>query len=276
MSLYRPSSLLSFLEENRLRPKKALSQNFLIDQNILNKMIAAAEVSAEDLVIEIGPGPGVLTEALLATGAKVLAVEMDRKFAAALLRLQTVDQQLEVIEEDFLQFPLEDYLKKSPRRIKVVANVPYHITTPILAKLAPLHHFISTVTLMVQKEYAQRMVSQKETPEYSSLSLFLNFYAMVRYCFTVPATCFLPRPKVQSAVVQLLLKQPPPIDPVPFFKMTRSAFQQRRKMVRSSLKELYPPEKIALALKTVQIREDARPEQLSLEEFMQFFASLIS
>ena len=273
--MYRPSELKAFLKSQGLHAKKGLSQNFLIDGNIIQKIVKTAEVSSSDHVIEIGPGPGALTEALLATGAQVLAIEMDPQFAKALERLQTQDQRLEVAQADILSFPLVNFLRRQQgKKSKIVANLPYHITTPILTLLLPLSEHIESLTLMVQKEFAQRMTSKKGTSEYSSLSVFLQFYASVLSSFIVKPSCFYPAPKVDSAVVHCKLH--PPLLPGQeegFFRLTRTAFGQRRKTLRASLKKLYPTQKLEQILAEGRL-ENARPEELSLDEFIWLYEHL--
>ncbi len=279
MSLFRPSTLLPHLEANNLHPKKRLSQNFLIDGNIIRKIVQTARVEQEDLVVEIGPGPGALTQALLQKGCQLLAVEKDDAFAEALQALSTSDNRLEIFAEDALTFPLESLLQerlKIGQKAKVVANLPYHITTPILSRLLPLHSLIDSLTLMVQKEVALRFVAKKNCSDYSSLTLFTNFYSTPTLAFTVEPTCFYPKPKVQSAVVHFVLKQPPletPLHPK-FFKLTRSTFQKRRKMLRSSLKEQCSPSLLEELLKEQGLSGQARPEDLDLNDFLALFRGL--
>lgn len=268
----RPSQLRNFLEEWGIDAKKGLSQNFLIDRNILGKICLAANATPGDYVLEIGPGPGALTEALLERGAHVIAIEKDRDFAKALERLKSQGD-LTVIEGDILEFPL-DSLFRSRIKWKVVANLPYHITTPILVKLLQLFEQISSLTVMVQKEVAKRFAAETNTPEYGSITLFLQFYSTISYCFTVEPTCFYPQPKVQSAVIRCDLKQPPHVASDAFFKLTRTAFQKRRKMMRASLKELYPSIQVEEALLAIGLPKEARPEMLSLQDFLRFFERL--
>lgn len=275
MRLYRSSELQLFLKELGIDAKKGLSQNFLIDGNILRKIIKAAEIHPNDHVIEIGPGPGALTEFLLEFGAHVTAVEIDPHFASALKRLQTDKSSITVFQEDFLKFPLEDYLKKHTEKVKVVANLPYHITTPILTKLLPMHSKIESVTIMVQKEFAKRMTAAPGSADYGSFTVFTAFYCKASYCFTVEPTCFYPRPKVQSAVVYCQLRKPPLFDAAEsFFTLTRTAFQKKRKMLKTSLKELFPPPSVERALASMNISSQARPEELSLEQFLTLFEML--
>ncbi len=269
---YHPSELQAFLSELGLSPKKFLSQNFLIDGNIVRKILHLAEIKEGDHVLEIGPGPGALTEALLQEKAFVTAVEMDPAFAKALEDLPREESQLEVVAQDFLTFDVEKWCKTKKKKIKVVANLPYHITTPILAMLLPLHTYIESLTVMVQKEVAQRFLAKPGSKDWNSFSLFLQFYAHTAYGFTVEPTCFFPKPKVQSAVVKITLKKPPEVSSEErFFKMTRAAFQQRRKMLRASLKKIYSIENIEASIKELGEKATVRPEDLSLHDFLRLF-----
>ncbi len=270
MPLYRPSELRTFIDSIDAKARKSLSQNFLIDGNILDKIVDAAAVKEGDLVVEIGPGPGALTEALLRQGAEVIAIEMDRLFAPALSRLPG---KLRVFQADILDFPLQELLAKEGRKAKVVANLPYHISTPILQMLMPMHEELISLTLLVQKEFGARLVAAANTEDYSSLSLFAQYYTHPRHCFDVKASCFTPKPRVDSSVIQLLLKETEG-DPVSFFAITRRAFQQRRKMLRSSLKELYSVDAIESALTQMGLSPQVRPEELSLAAFKQLASSL--
>ncbi len=275
MSIYKPSELRLFLDQLGIFPKKGLSQNFLIDGNIIRKIVTASEVQAGDTVLEIGPGPGSLTQALLAAGAHVLAVEKDHILAQALERLQTQDNQLSIFCEDILAFPLQEHLQNR-QKAKVIANLPYHLTTPILTQLAPLTTLFSSLTVMVQEEVARRLTAQPGTSDYSSLTVFVRFYTEPVYAFTVSHHCFYPAPRVNSAVVVLRLREPP-LDPETaqdFFRLTRTAFEHRRKMLRASLKELYSPQHVETALEAIGQNPLARPEVLSLEEFLQLYALL--
>ena len=269
--MHKPSELHSFLNSLGIQPKKSLGQNFLIDKNIIQKIVKVAEVAPGDLVLEIGPGPGALTEALLENGANVIAVEKDEVFAKALKnRLQ--DYQLEVYSEDILNFSPENSLKG---KAKIVANLPYQITSPILAKFLPLYSLFSSITVMVQEEVAQRITAKPGTRAWNSLALLSNYYSDPKYSFRVGKNLFYPAPKVDSAVVHLPLHAPRPVsDENRFFLMTRSAFQQRRKMVRSSLKKLYSSQMIEQALLEIDMSSKTRPEELSLEQFIALFEKL--
>lgn len=160
MPIYKPSELRQFLEDLKIRPKKGLSQNFLIDGNIIRKIVGSAQVASDDVVLEIGPGPGSLTEALLATGATVLAVEKDQILAEALERLKGQNGHLEIFCSDILKFLFEEALapyQSKGQKAKIIANLPYHVTTPILTHLVSRRDLFSTMTLMVQEEVARRI-----------------------------------------------------------------------------------------------------------------------
>lgn len=269
MKLFRPSELRSFLNEKGLHAKKSLSQNFLIDGNIIQKIITMANIAKGDHVIEIGPGFGALTEALLQKGAHVLAIEKDPTYASELLRLQTGN--LEVVCMDVLRFSFDSL---PHQKYKVVANLPYHITTPILTLLLPMHSLIESITVMVQKEFADRMRAKAATAEYGSFSLFVQFYATVISDFIVKPSCFYPPPKVHSSVIHCKLHPPLFNEVESFFTLTRSAFGKRRKMLRSSLKELYP--NIEKVLRQKGHLPTARPEELSLHDFIALYAAVQS
>lgn len=276
MAVYQPSELRSFLHQLGIFPRKGLSQNFLIDGNIIRKIVTAAAVQSQEIVLEIGPGPGALTQALLEVGTRVIAVEKDQILAQALERLQTPSQQLTVYCDDIITFPVEERLSPlllEEKKAKVVANLPYHLTTPILTQLVPLHGLFSSLTIMVQEEVARRMTAQPGSSEYSSLSVFLRFYTEPHYAFTVSRNCFHPAPKVDSAVVVLKLREPPLAaeEASSFFQLTRTAFEHRRKMLRASLKKLYSPQLIEKGLVAIEQSPLARPEMLSLEQFLQLY-----
>lgn len=257
------SELIPFLKQRGASLKKSLSQNFLIDPNIARKMAILADVQAEDVILEIGPGAGALTDILLERGATVYAIEKDPLFAQALERLQTADQRLKVFCADALTFPFSEL----PSPLKVVSNLPYHITTPLLERC--FKHRFSSLTLMVQKELGDRLLAKPGTKEFGSLALFAQFHAQVKGSFSVSASCFYPKPRVDSFAVRLDAAAPPLHSPL-FFPLMRHAFQQRRKQLSSSLKGEFAPAAIKHGLTQCGLREDARPESLSLKEWLQF------
>lgn len=279
MPIYKPSELHLFLQELGIFPKKGLSQNFLIDGNIIRKIVTVSKVHPDDIILEIGPGPGSLTQALLETGAHVLAVEKDATLAKALGRLQTETQHLTIFCDDILTFPVQEELRpltKEGQKAKVIANLPYHLTTPILVQLVPLRELLTSLTVMVQEEVGRRITAAPGTKDYSSLTIFLRFYTDPHYAFTVSRNCFYPVPKVDSAVVVLKLREPPlsETESPAFFQLVRTAFGHRRKMLRASLKSLFSPQKIEQALEAIGQNPLARPEVLSLEQFLQLHAQL--
>ena len=239
----------------------------MIDGNILRKIVKTADVQPRDLVIEIGPGPGALTQVLLQAGAHVIAIEKDPVFAEALSRLQTEDGRLTVYCEDVLEFPFE---ARVPRSAKVVrqSSLPHHDTrfSQAASHAHPLffHHGDGA------KRGRRANDRRPGTSAYSSLTLFLEYYAKAAYGFTVEPTCFFPAPKVQSAVIKLELKETPKeIHAESFFVLTRTAFGKRRKMLRASLKTVFPH--IESALQRAKIPGTLRPEELSLGDFVRLF-----
>lgn len=268
MNLYQPIALKKLLDNLKKRPQKSLSQNFLIDGNIIRKIISAANITEGEAVLEIGPGPGALTEALLASGASLLAIEKDVHFYNALKTWK--HPSLSLLHRDVLSLDLPSLLKE---KTKVVANIPYQITGILLQKLLPMGKWISSLTLMLQKEVAERLIAAKGSSSYSSFTLFAAHYSSPKLLFSVAPNCFYPKPKVTSAVVQLKLKQVDETLPSPL-PLIRNAFQQRRKMLRSSLKNLYSPSQIEKALKQMGLPPTTRPQELSLEAFTQLHKTL--
>lgn len=260
MVLSNLSELRAFLASVNAFPKKGLSQNFLIDGNIVQKILKEAKIAPGDRVLEIGPGPGVLTEAFREVGAEVVAVEKDSVFAQALTRFEGV----EVYASDIMEF---DFSLLTSPPYKVVSNLPYHLTAPILARLSPERRLFSSLTVMVQEEVARRMVAQAKTKDYGSFSLYLQFYADVSYAFKVSRHCFYPAPNVDSAIVTLVLKTPPLEETEGFHRFVRRAFQQRRKMLKSVFKE-FP---LGQWLEEIGENPQSRPEDLSLEIFCTLF-----
>jgi len=265
----RLTKLRPYLASLGISPKRSLSQNFLIDSNIVNKVVNAADIQPGDRVLEIGSGPGALTEVLLAKGAHVTAVEKDPALARGLSRLQTEDHRLHIHCNDILDFPLEGFCDA-----KVVANLPYHISSPILTRLVPLTDHFRTLTVIVQKEVAMRYVAKPGTADYSSISVYIQLFSTPRILFSIPKTCFFPSPKIESATCSFTLKKPLITPHEPFIALVRRAFNQKRKMLRSSLKEKYPT--IQEALEKMGKPETTRPQELSVEEFLALYQILIA
>ncbi len=275
MPITSPSELIPFLESLGLSPKKGLSQNFLIDGNIVRKIASLADLKPGDRVIEVGPGPGALTEELLSQGAFVLAVEADRSYAKALERFQTEDRRLQVIQGDFLQQDLKELLTPGDGKWKMLANLPYHLTSPILTKIAPLHEQMACAVCMIQDEVARRCAAPAGSKTYGSLSVFLQFFAELKYGHKVSRKCFYPAPNVDSALLVMDLKAPPEgIDPAAFEAFVRTAFSQRRKMLRGALSPLFESAAITKALTDLTLNPQARAEDLSLASFLALFTAL--
>ncbi len=265
MTVAQLSHLLPFLESIGVKPKKSLSQNFLIDPNIVRKTVTLADIQPGDQVIEIGPGPGALTAELLEKGAFVTAIEKDTLFAKELERFQ--NGKLTVIEADILTFDWT-LLGKGPW--KVIGNLPYSITTPILERICA-GSFIS-FTFMVQKELADRLIAKPGSKQCGSISVFVQSHGEIKGSFLVSRSCFYPSPSVDSTVLSLAFYEKK--EPKEFFTLVRRAFQQRRKMITSSLKSLFPQEQIRQALEAAKASLTARPEALSLEQWRMLFQEM--
>lgn len=229
-----------------IKPSKSLGQNFLNDLSVVQEIVYSAEVTKEDLVIEVGPGLGVMTEQLAEQAGHVIAVEIDRGLIPPLQAICAAHTNLELIQGDILKVDLRPVIEQriaqsggALKRVRVVANLPYYITTPIvmsfLENQLPL---LASMTFMVQKEVAQRMTAPPGGKEYGALTVAVGYFAEAEICFTVPPHCFIPQPAVDSAVITLRVRKEPPFvleDPDYFFKVVRASFCQRRKMLANSL-----------------------------------------
>ena len=261
--------LREVMRRNGIEPKRNLGQNFLFDLNLTQKIARAAGNIAEGTVIEVGPGPGGLTRALLMEGArKVIAIERDARALPALAQVAAhYPGRLEVVEGDALKTDAAA-LGEAPRRI--VANLPYNIATPLLLQWMEQAEAFASLTLMFQKEVADRLTAQPRTKDYGRLSIVTQWHCTVKQLFDIPPKAFIPPPKVTSSVVQLIPHPNGPLypaDPRDLEAVAEAGFGQRRKMLRQSLKTL-PVEANAL-LDRANIRDTARAEELSIEEFCQ-------
>lgn len=269
--LYKPSRLTEILNKYGFRFTKSLGQNFLIDGNIVRKIADAADITENDNVLEIGPGVGTLTEELALRAKKVVAVEIDEKLKQ--VHKETLPyQNVEIVFGDILDINLEDFVEEkfNGESFKVVANLPYYVTTPIVEKLILSKVDILSITVMVQKEVAKRLSAGPNTKDYGSLSVFINYYSDCKYNFNVPKTVFMPKPNVDSAVITLKIKQREDFDTDFLFEVTRAAFSTRRKTILNSLtnsKLNYSKEDIKKALELSNIDSTRRAESLELEEF---------
>lgn len=251
------------LKKYQVKAKKYLSQNFLTDLRVLASILDFAKVRKTDSVLEIGPGLGALTHALLSTGCHVTAIEIDRDLYQ-ILQKEYVDPRLRLYNADILEKPLHTYFDKP---FKVVANIPYQITSPILGALAESRDSIISATLMVQKEIALRICADKKSTHNSALSIFCQTYFSVNLDRIVSKEAFSPQPKVDSALVTLIPREPGPEVSVDFFPFVRACFQKRRKMLKSTHKE----HQIIAHLESMGCNPLSRPQDLSAKEFMTLF-----
>ena len=262
------SGTKAVLEKYGLRARKSLGQNFLVDPHVLGKIIRAADIGPGDTVLEIGPGIGGLTQALSETGAQVLAVELDGRLVEVLKDNRFPNA--EIVQGDILQYVIPGHINK------VVANLPYYVTTPVVMRLLE-HYRFKSVTVMVQKEVAQRMVSRHGSKSYGALSLAVQYHASCEIAANVPPNSFMPRPRVGSAVVHMNVYDKPPVslsldvDKDALFANIRAGFGKRRKTLVNSLfsAEIYPLSKEALAAAIVScgFSENIRGEALSLQDW---------
>ena len=264
----------NFLRKSGIRPKKRLGQNFLIDENVLERIIATAEVTNDDLILEIGAGLGHLTSKLAEVAKRVIAVELDDVLFAELQPIHAKTPNVELIKADVLKIDLAALLQSDSREhTKIVANLPYYITTPTLFKILELRSLIQTCVLMMQEEVVQRIVAPAGNRTYGSLSVVVNYHAEPEIALKVHATSFYPRPKVDSALLLLRMRETPKClvkNEELFFRVVRGAFQHRRKTLRNSLIRSglsIPPEILDDAFKRLQLDSQRRGETLSIAEF---------
>ncbi len=265
-----PSSLHKFLNKTQKRLSRRLSQNFLIDKNIIHKFVEIVGLTNNDTVLEIGPGSGAITRALLDTGARVIAIEKDKTLAKE-LPLQLPNPKLQVIEGDVLDIDLESILSEN-KKIKVVSNLPFKITSPIFGKFFPLYNKITTLTFIIQKDVALRTQAKHNTKAFSSLTVFTNFYTKVLKSFDISSNCYFPKPAVKTCAIQFELKKPLLDNPTSFFEVVRSSFKHRRKMISSTLD--LPTQLVRDKLSALGLPPLARPENLNLENWLDFHQSL--
>ena len=230
MKVHRKSDLISYLDQNALRARKSLSQNFLTDRNVIEKIIATARIEEGDIVLEVGPGPGALTELLIEKAPNLTAIEKDEQMASALAG-RFEGSSLRIIPADILEWDIEQWASQhaNSKKLKVLSNLPYQITSPFLGRFLPMNKTVQSLTLMVQKEVAERICAKPGSEHYSHLSVLCHLYSDPIYCFDVSRNCFYPKPNVTSAVVYLPLRTPQVENPEKFLKFTRLVFQFRQK-----------------------------------------------
>lgn len=272
--LGNPSGTIEVLQKYNFNFQKKFGQNFLIDPHVLDKIISAAEITKEDCVLEIGPGIGTMTQYLAENAREVIAVEIDKNLIPILEDTLSSYNNVTVINEDILKVDIAKIVeeKNNGKPIKVVANLPYYITTPIIMGLFESHVPLKSITIMVQKEVADRMKVGPGTKDYGALSLAVQYYAKPELVANVPPNCFIPRPNVGSAVIRLTRYEEPPVQVVSekrMFAIIRASFNQRRKTLVNGLVNggIAKKEEVTEALEKMGLSPSVRGEALSLEEF---------
>lgn len=283
MHLGNPTNTIAVLNRYGFSFQKKFGQNFLIDENVVEKIVREAGVTKDDFVLEVGPGIGTMTQILCEHAREVVAVEIDKKLIP-ILQEDTLSyyDNVTVINEDILKLDIVKLAneKNGGKPIKVVANLPYYITTPIIMGLFESHVPLDSITIMVQKEVADRMQVGPGTKDYGALSLAVQYYAKPNIVLQVPASCFMPRPNVDSTVIKLTRYEKPPVDVVDehlMFALIRASFNQRRKTMANSVGNAglnITKEELAAALEKCGLSPTIRGEALTLEQFAQLANAL--
>ena len=273
-----PKKTIEVIQKYQFAFQKRFGQNFLIDAHVLEKIVSAAGITKDDCVLEIGPGIGTMTQYLAESVGQVIAVEIDTNLLPILADTLKDYSNVKVINQDILKVDINELVKEynNGRPIKVVANLPYYITTPIIMGLFESNVPIDNITVMVQKEVADRMQVGPGSKDYGALSLAVQYYASPYIVANVPPNCFIPRPNVGSAVIRLTRYQEPPVqvkDPKLMFKLIRASFNQRRKTLQNGLNNSpeisFSKEEITKAIESLGVSPSVRGEALSLEQFAQ-------
>ena len=282
-----PAATAAVIKKHDFRFQKKYGQNFLIDANILQKIVDAAQITKEDYIVEIGPGIGTMTQYLAESAGGVAAVEIDKNLIPILKETLSEYDNVSIINEDILKMDIKKLAeeKNSGRPVKVVANLPYYITTPIIMGLFESHAPVSDITIMVQEEVAERMQTGPGTKDYGALSLAVQYYAKPETVLKVSASCFMPRPNVGSAVIRLTRFEEPPVkadDEEKLFSVIRAAFNQRRKTLANALANApaikcagggavkVTRQQVCDALERMGLAQTIRGEALSLAQFAEF------
>ncbi|MGX7023925.1 16S rRNA (adenine(1518)-N(6)/adenine(1519)-N(6))-dimethyltransferase RsmA [Vagococcus hydrophili] len=282
-----PSRTKEILKKYGFSFKKSLGQNFLTEPNILRNIAAAAELTDQDHIIEVGPGIGALTEHLARSNGEVLAFEIDQRLIEVLDDTMSIYDNVTVINEDVLKADIETVARETfstDGGIKVVANLPYYITTPIMMHLLMSNLDIETMVVMMQKEVADRIAAVPSTKAYGSLSIAVQYYMEAELAFIVPKTAFIPQPNIDSAIIKLTKRTTPIVEVTDekfFFKLTKSAFMQRRKTLWNNLISFFGKDEATKAwleksLAECEIDPKRRGETLSIQEFGNLSNSLIA
>lgn len=277
LRISNPANTLDIIKKHRFTLCKKYGQNFLIDAHVLDKIIASADIGDSDIVIEIGPGIGSLTQLLAAKAKKVIAVEIDKLLIPILNETLSEYKNVEIVNKDILKTDIKKLIEaySGSGKIKVVANLPYYITTAIVMKLLEEKHPLDSITVMVQKEVARRMQALPGSKDYGAMSLAVAYYSEASLVAVISPNCFIPKPKVESAVIKLDIKEKKgykTINEALLFKIIRASFNQRRKTLQNGLinsTELgFDKERIAQALKNTGLNPAIRGEALDLDAFI--------
>ncbi|TDI81770.1 MAG: ribosomal RNA small subunit methyltransferase A [Caldithrix sp.] len=250
------------------RPKKSLGQNFLVDENIARKIIEKLTPNPQDVIIEIGPGFGVLTKYIISQARKVIAIEIDAKLCESLRGRFRSSKNFTLIQGDFLKTELRNYLEEEVL-VRFLGNIPYHITSPVIFKIFQIRQFASDMTLMIQREVAERIVANPGGKDYGILSVFSQLYSKPKILFHISRNVFKPKPQVDSSVIKWDFTQPEDVGVVSeevLDKVIHLTFQQRRKMLRKSLQQI--PGFFEYS-KKINFNLEKRPEELSVHEFVE-------
>lgn len=275
MKLTNPEVIRNIMNKSGIKFNKGLGQNFLIDDSVLDDIVSGSQIDSETAVIEVGPGIGCLTQALAEKAGKVTSIEIDKGLIPLLKSLFVAYRNVDIIEGDILKTDLHALINTfGDMKVRVAANLPYYITTPIIMKLLEEDLPILSITVMIQKEVARRIAAKPGTKDYGALSVAAQYYTDVEIIREVPAECFMPAPKVDSAVVKMVLnKKDLGVDEKKFFRLVKAAFSQRRKTLINSLdgSNFYKMDKQSIkeALLNLGFDEKVRGETLALEQFAQ-------
>ena len=274
--LVTPQKTIEIIQKHNFTFQKKFGQNFLIDPHVLDKIVRAAGVAEDDCVLEIGPGIGTMTQYLAERARHVVAVEIDRNLIPILAETLEGYDNITILNDDILKVDINELARvyNQSRPLKVVANLPYYITTPIIMGLFESQVPVDNITVMVQKEVADRMQAGPGSKDYGALSLAVGYYAKPYIAANVPPNCFMPRPNVGSAVIRLTRHQKPPVevkDPGLMFRLIRASFNQRRKTLQNGLNNSpevpFSKEMIGAAIESLGLPPSVRGETLTLEQF---------
>ena len=284
-TLGNTKNTIEILQKYNITFQKKFGQNFLVDKNILGKIVDAAQITEKDCVLEIGPGIGTMTQYLAEQAGNVIAVEIDKNLIPVLQDTLSSYNNVTILNQDILKVDINHIIEKynNGNPIKVVANLPYYITTPIIMALFESHVALKSITIMIQKEVADRIQAQAGTKDYGALSLAVQYYAKPEVIVKVPAACFMPRPNVDSSVIRLTRYETQPVkaqDENYLFTVIRASFNQRRKTLVNGLSNAgsvgVSKEKIAEVLTQMELPLTVRGETLTLEQFTELSNCLLA